>query len=334
MPRALVRSLRAALGLVLLAAAPAFAQEPSASDKALAEGLFQEGRKLMAAGKLDEACPKFAESQRLAQRLGTLLNLATCHEKQGRTASAWAEFTEAAAMAKAEKRKDRERYARKQADALEKKLTKVVFSVATENKEATLTLDGKEIGAAAWGTPIPIDPGKHELQLTAPGKKPWSDTIDIAAEPGSVTIDVPALADEATAPPAEAPAKETSDGPSAPTKTDEKSSGGSTLGWVALGVGAVGVGVGSYFGLQTFSKQSESEDHCDGTKCDQTGVDLRDEAKSTGTISTVAFAVGAVGIGVGAVLLLSGGSSKESAGVWLAPAVAPQGGGVTLGGRL
>src|SRR5262245_45768909 len=127
---------------MLLATLPAFAEE-SASDKAAADALFNEGRKLMTAGSIDEACPKFAESHRRSPRAGTLLNLATCHEKQGKTASAWAEYNEVAALAKRDKRKDREEYASSRAKELEPKLARVTFAVSAKN--ATLTLDGKEI---------------------------------------------------------------------------------------------------------------------------------------------------------------------------------------------
>jgi serine/threonine-protein kinase len=104
------------------------------------------------------------------------------------------------------------------------------------------------------------------------------------------------------------------------------------LGWVALGVGVVGVGVGSYFGLQTFSKQKDSEAHCDGTVCNQTGVDLRDEARGSATISTVAFGIGLVGIGVGAILLATSGDSKQESALWLSPAISPAGGSAHFGG--
>ena len=68
-------------------------------DKATAEALFAEGRRLMSSGDYKTACPKFAASQKLDPGLGTSLNLADCYEKLGKTASAWAEFRDAAAAA-------------------------------------------------------------------------------------------------------------------------------------------------------------------------------------------------------------------------------------------
>ena len=58
------------------------------ADVATAEKLFQEGRRLMANGSIEEACAKFTESQRLDPSSGTLINLAACHAELGMTASA------------------------------------------------------------------------------------------------------------------------------------------------------------------------------------------------------------------------------------------------------
>src|SRR5260221_11014313 len=66
------------------------------NDPVAARTLFDEGRKLLADGKYDAACPKLEESQRLDPGTGTLFNLADCWEQIGRTASAWARFLEGA----------------------------------------------------------------------------------------------------------------------------------------------------------------------------------------------------------------------------------------------
>lgn len=309
------------VGMGLLGVATAPLAHAQSSDSALAEALFKDGRDLMEKGALDEACPKFEESQRLAPKLGTLLNLATCHDKSGRTASAWDEYTRALSMAKQAGETERVEYARAQLEELEPRLSKVAVEVPSPVGDIVVKLDGTPIGEAAWGTPVPLDPGAHELEATAPGFADWSAPFEVPAGPHRMSVEVPKLDRQTSTAGAAAP-----DVGAPPDDSDEGSTQ-SVLGWTVGAAGLVGVGVGVGFGISAFSTYGASEDHCASDVCNQEGLDLRDDAKTSATVSNIAIGVGAGAMLVGLVLVLtSGGSDDEGAtgsALWLRPSVSP-----------
>jgi tetratricopeptide (TPR) repeat protein len=78
--------------------------------------------------------------------------------------------------------------------------------------------------------------------------------------------------------------------------------------YVAFGVGAAGVAVGSIFGALALSQASDVEDACPGGKCgrnDQVGpqADAQDAARTKAWVSTIGFGVGVIGVAAGIVLL-------------------------------
>src|SRR5262245_22445105 len=122
-----------------------FAAESQAqTDAALAEQLFRDAQALMADHKTAEACPKFAESQRLAPTLGTQLNLARCHEENGQIATAWGEYIEIARVGRNSNDTQRATIAKERATELEKKLSKVAFKTDSKDK-LTIKIDGVQV---------------------------------------------------------------------------------------------------------------------------------------------------------------------------------------------
>ena len=146
------------------------------NDPAAAQALFDEAKRLLAQGNLKEACPKFLASLKLDPAPGAALNLATCYEKNGQTASAWARYIEAASLARQAGQLDREKYAGEQAALLEPRLLRLVIRVASAPNGLSVMRDGLPVDAAVRGAAVPVDPGKHVVEARAPGKKPWSIT--------------------------------------------------------------------------------------------------------------------------------------------------------------
>jgi len=290
-------------------AATAGAQTGGASNRAAAEALFNQGRSLAASGKYAEACPKFEASEKLDPGLGTILNLADCYEKLGKTASAWAEYREAIPLARAAGSKVREDLATERAKALESRLSMLTIRAMVGEDSAGLDIrrDGIPVQPAELGSPIPVDPGPHTVEAVAPGKQKWSSTVELS-DAQKLSVEVPALTASAPAP---VPAKPITAPPveqSAATSSSQR-----TVAMVVGAVGVVGVGVGAVFGLGASSKWSDAKSHCSAYPygCDAEGVDARASANSKATVSTVAFIVGGAALAGAAVLWFTADSSKE-----------------------
>jgi hypothetical protein len=288
------------------------ARAQDAASRVAGEVLFDEGRALVKAGNLDEACPKFAESQRMAPAVGTLLNLGDCYEKTHRIASAWAAFREGAELASHAGQDERATYARDRASKLVARLARLKVEVPEEAKAQSLEVRRGDhvLNAAEWGVAVPVDEGTLEIRATAQGKKAWSTQVAVA-EAESKSVSVPPLVDEEKAPPPPVAAPEPGSAAPAADADAHKGSGQRALGLAAAGVGLVGIVVGSVAGLSAKSKNDDALTHCTGNLCDQTGLSLTHDAKSAASLSTIAFIVGAGMIAGGAALWLTAPRDAE-----------------------
>ena len=327
------------------------------SNAALAESLFREGKRLSSERRFAEACPKFAESYKLDAGLGTLLNLASCHESEGKPASAWAEFSDAASRAKREGDSDRAQLAQEHVRALEPKLAYLTISMAVGASipGLVITFDTRELSSAALGVRLPVDPGRHQITASAPGKLSNSQTVDAPAPGGNQGVVLPALQDAPKAVPAATPAPTaaqtpaaapipaapagapapTSAPPAPPPAAGSKSHAGLIVSGLTTGLflaGAVTTGVLYSSDRSAFNTANAN------ASLDPSRFDKRDKAALMGTLN-LAF-TGATA--VSAVFLLyfaaTSGSSESppsaSAKLQLLPALAPDGGGLTLRGAL
>lgn len=309
-----MRYLALVLFLCLLAPA-AFADS---GDAAAAEALFSEGKRLMDEGKYAEACPKLAESQRLDPGTGTLLNLATCYENAGQVASAWSTWLSAASSARTAGQSDREILAREQATALEPKLGRLTIVVPTDKRPQGLTVerDGVALSSATWGTALPTDAGEHRIAVKAPGYEPYETTATVV-DGQAAEITIPDLVPAPEPPPAPATAA-----PAAAVSDSGGASSTKTLGYVLGGVGIVGLGVGTVFGILAISTNDQSKQECLApayTECNADGVTLRNQAMTYGNVSTVAIIAGAALTATGAVLVITSPKKKGIAAARVEP---------------
>jgi hypothetical protein len=282
--------------------------------EALAETLFNEGRALMKDERYAEACSKFAESERLDAGVGILFFLGDCYEKNGQTASAWTTFKSALARARAAGQSEREQSALQRIGALEARLSKlaVVVPPQTDVRGLEVSRDGLLINPALWGSPVPVDPGRHVVEARAQGRVSFRAEVQIEPGPDTTTVEIPVLVESSSDPPALAapasPVAASSRAAEAPRAN--RGLGSQRVTAIALGAGGlVAVGVGTFFGLRTFAVWEEAQAHCRaGTRplrCEERGLELSDQAETSATVSTIAFSLGGVALAAGTVLWLT-----------------------------
>jgi hypothetical protein len=311
---------------MVFGAGTAHGQEPSSGDQAAAEALFAEGKRLSEAGSFADACARFEASMSLVPRLGVQLNLAYCYEHIGKTASAWLTFGQAAALAR-RIGDTRETLAWERQAALAPRLMRLRVSVARAGVEGfAVTRDGMRIAPSVYGVEVPVDPGVHHIEATAPEHLPWSTQVIVSGEGDVVTVEVPEL--ESMPPPPGAPlvAPATSD-----AREDRRRP--SRLIWISAGVGVVAIGVGATFGIAARSLWNEARPDCDSSSnCSDAANALIQRSRRDGTISTVAFGMAGVAFATGLVLYLRGPRGKAPASMRLVPAVTSSAVGAALGG--
>jgi hypothetical protein len=339
--------LRFTAGLAVALAAvpsPSWAQTTD-QDKALALQLFDQGRALLGAGNIDEACRKLEESRRLDPLPGTLLNVAVCHEQQGRSASAFVEFREARALAERDGRADRVALADQHLHALEGKVSSLVIVVPPEadRPDLVVTRDATPVGRVSWGSRIPVDPGEHVIEASAANKKSWKAIAKVAPGGDVQTLTLTPLEDAtpaasaaapAVAPAVPAPPSPPLMAPPAAPPAAEHHGLSARRSWalVSAGVALVGAGVGTYLGLDAISKHGDPLGRCMTIPCPQ-ATQLNSQAGTEADASTVSFAIGLAGLGVAAFLWLGdSGDHAASTGVRVLPMVGRDLAGAQVGG--
>jgi hypothetical protein len=296
-----------------IALAPRVALGEPTHNAAMAEALFREGRELVRAGHYAEACPKFAESQRLDPGTGTLLNLASCYEAISKYASAWGLYREVEALAAREGHRERERFAVTRAKDLESKFGHVTISVEKPAKDLVVSSDGEPLREASWGSAIPMDPGTHVISAAAPGRAPFQKSVEVAALV-VVPVRIPELAPAPGPPPPEAATEPKKSVVAPETEAPPpRASVWRPVGWAAVAVGGAALAAGAVAGLVAMSKNEDANaNHCNPRDCDARGVELLDSATTIGNLSTGLFIGGAVVAAAGVILVLTAPSAHRT----------------------
>lgn len=302
----LLRTLRASmLGTWLLLQCPHAHADPAA-----AEALFREGRALLERGELDAACEKLEASNALDASAGTLLNLATCRLKQGKTATSWAVFVSAERLAKNQNRAEQALEAKRRADELEPRLSTLTLLVLDAPPDLEVRRAGRVVHSASFGTPVPVDPGSLLIEVSAPGYDSARLQVTIGESADRRVLEIPKLRRSVAVERASSTATPANDHDTVGTGVHESTS--DTLPW-AIGVaGGATLVAGGVLGALSLSSNSNAIEACDepnnGAECSATQTRRDNQALA----STLCVGAGVVAVGVAAIWLLTGHSGRPA----------------------
>lgn len=331
---------RGALALVLsatwvLATTPAAAQAPPGGGDRESERtqLYKEAVDLANAGRWADAAEKLRAVLAIRSSPKVRFTFAQAEEHVGKLATAYDAYAQALADAEAARENDVADTAGGALHSLAARVPIVRVKVTGVGASAaTATIDDH---AAKVGDLLRVDPGEHVVAVTAPGARPEQSKITIA-EGQRIEVPVQLVAEGFQEAPAATPAPASAETESEPESAPEPETPSRpfpwrTVGLVAAGVGVVGLGVGTYFGVDAISKNNTSnQTGCTNNVCTQGAYSTREDAKSSATVSTIAFVAGGVLAAAGITLWLV--APKGDAATQVTPVALTGGGGIALTG--
>lgn len=278
------------MGISLLMTGVARAQSVDPQVAPIAQKLYEDGVALMDAKNFSDACPKLEQVTKLIPNgIGGHEALGDCYVGLGRLASAWGQYVQLEALAKAAGRRKTVMKARIEAEKLKPKLATVKITIPEAMRSVaglSVTWDGLVQEQGSWGTPIPVDAGKHELEATAPGYRTEKRTVKVA-EGQTETVELSLAKDVVSAQRVAA--------------------------YVVGGAGIAGLVLGGIMGGVVLGKSGVVDDNCgkgiglpnDPYACNKTGRDAALDAVTPGRVSTISFGVGAAAVVTASILLIT-----------------------------
>ena len=313
-------------------------------DPGAASALFDEAKQLEAADQWDEACPRYRASWDLDPSVGTLLNIAKCHEHCGWLATALGDYERARVMNRTtqqpERREQIDAYIETRTEDLSKRVPRLRITVDPQPEGLVVTRDGERMPISALGLALPIDPGELLIEVKAPGWRDAQKKVQVLE--GQSSDIVLALAKDQPLPPPPTvvpkpppPLAHDTPPPSGTPPSDAPSSEVPTWAWVSGSVGAAMSLVAIGFAIDYSLAAGELRDACPEFECSgsttlETQVQKLNDRKNRDLGLGVGLGVGG-GVALGAALVgvLVFSSPEPNVGV----TVDHRGATLTLGGR-
>jgi len=307
--------LAASLFLPISAAAAGVSVEAAShSELDAAKGPYQDGVKAMAAGRYELAVDKFQESYNIVASPNSQLMLGRALMKVNRLMEAYRSFQETVARA-TELAATQPKY-QKTAESAKREMedARLELAFVTVIPGTEVSLGGRKLSAADWGKPQPMMPGKAKIEIVAADGRTREKTLRL--DPGETKV---LTADFTSASSHMRRSKD--DGKVEVEESGEEASGASSgpltsqrnLGYIAGGVGLVGIA--SFAGLALYANSTFGTpvNDCSASGCKRADVN---NGESKGTLmgaSYVMLGLGVVGLGLGAYLVLTDSPTTTTA---------------------
>jgi hypothetical protein len=307
--------------------------EDDAAETAAARALAVDGMKLADAGKCGDAIEKLQRAEKLHHAPIVLGRLGECQVSQGKIVDGTENLRKmlreavppnpSAALVKARDR------AQSALDAAKPKIATMTITVKgpPNNSGTNVTVDGQSVSVALLDTDRPSDPGEHVVEATATGYLKATSRVTLTAgEKQAVTLKLesdpnyvpPSVGNETGA--SGGKTGVSIDGGSSTGR--DTGSGGSSLvlgppnrsaAYISWAFGGAAVAVGAGFGAVAIKGKNDLDGKCPSKQCASSYDGQLNSAKTAGTISTVAFGVGAAAVVLGTVLYFTATPSLERA---------------------
>jgi hypothetical protein len=277
-----------------------------------ARALFAEGLKDETAGRCTDALPKYNSVLAVKDTPNVRFRIGACEEQLGHKAAALRAYAASVRLGQGDSQaKDVVNEANKRAEKLG---TGTLIVHAPEG--ASIVIDGERVGAddaiGLW-----LDPGRHHVEVSAPGKKPFSAAVAVR---GGATSTVDAVLANDTPPPPPPPM------PPSSTAGTRRVLGVSL---VALGGLLAGAGVVSIVIRETSISSLKSA--CPGGTCPTSRqaelLSTRDQALTAGPLAAIFAGAAAVSLGVGLVLWITAKDPRPATAA-LVPVFGPTSAGI------
>jgi hypothetical protein len=330
----------------------------SEEDMAGARAAATEGAQAFSEGHFKDAIDLFGRAESLVHAPPHLLYLARAHEKLGHLVKAHELYNKIVREKLSDSApaafKDAQQQAADAIQKVEPRLARLTIRVEGGAGKNAVKMDGEPVSAALVGVSRPVDPGAHTVEAVADGFRAAPQKVNLE-EGGRATVTLKLAADpNAKLPQAEAAAGSSANGQASSSEpkdqmsaADRGPSGGNSglrvPAYIALGVGAVGIGAGTVFAIQSAGKRKDADKLFQQCQSNGVGGTCREpdplieqirstdnDARSAQTIATIGFIAGGVGVAAGVTLMiLSSSGGKESPQASIQPWIGYKSAGIT-----